>query len=181
MKPLYIIISLSLVLLSCKPTKSPDKAVKNDSIKHSQTADTLSSNEKATQDKLHNIAGYYEEIGEQETGDGEGCDVTFTITKAAKGYRYYLKESETEHEGKLTITTGADGSRAIVFEGIEYAEYEGDINKNTDSSITPELPVGIDGWLDLDTIKMQNYGNSMNYYVKFSSCGKYLRFVKKKK
>jgi hypothetical protein len=181
MKPLHTILCLSFVLLSCKPTKSPDKAVRKDSIKHSQTADTLFANEKDSQDELHDIAGYYEEAGEKEIGAGEGCDVTFTIAKAAKGYRYRLKESETEHEGKLTTTTGADGSRAIVFEGIEYAEYEGDFDKNTESSVTPELPVGIDGWLDQDTIKMQNYGNSMNYYVKFSSCGKYLRFIKRKK
>ncbi|WP_244248529.1 hypothetical protein [Flavobacterium foetidum] len=72
-----------------------------------------------------------------------------------------------------------------MLEGIQWDEYEGDIsNEEENDTISQtkeiEIPVGIGASYVRDTLTIQNYGNSMNSYMKISECGlKYIQLIKK--
>jgi hypothetical protein len=116
-----------------------------------------------------NISGDYEEVDDPDADSlNEGCHIVGLITKNIKGYRYQLTTAENHYKGKVTVTRNPDKSNGIVFEGIPFADYEGDISKENDTDTrSPALakPIGIGGVISGDTILMQNYGNAMNYYV----------------
>lgn len=117
-------------------------------------------------------------------GDIGICDMSVEIKKHASGYSYVFDIQGEIIKGKATLTKGdRAGENYITFEGIKWAEYEGDVsNKTDDDSVTTSLPlpVGIDGLLTQKEITIQNTGNAMNYYVKIAACDrKYIRLVKK--
>ncbi|MGY4537855.1 hypothetical protein ACVW0P_002274 [Mucilaginibacter sp. UYNi724] len=98
----------------------------------------------------------------------EGCGIVVIITKKGAGYQYQLTTPEHTYEGKFSLDQSADKVSDILFGGITYAESDGD-----------EKRVGLGGQLSGDTITIQNYGNSMNYYVALGDCSeKYIRLVK---
>lgn len=147
-----------------------------------KTAATFSNS--GTSHSSPDISGYYKAVdaGHPESTD-EGCAIEVNILKKNTGaFTYNLIAGDTKHTGEVTLTKNNDKSMGIVFEGIPYAEFEGDISDGDDDKERPQLklPVGIGGILQGDTITIQNYGNSMNYYVVFEGCGaKYLQLVKK--
>lgn len=129
------------------------------------------------------IEGHYISTGLEDGADAPGCQITVDIVKRKAQY-FYTLTSDTTYKGKLSISKNQDSKETFVtFEGIEWAEYEGDISNDSEDERAqkPEmkLPVGIDGQLSRHEITIQNYGNSMNYYVKLAGCGdKFIRLVK---
>lgn len=122
------------------------------------------------------ISGSYE----QADTTNEGCPISVTIWKSSSGYRYKLTNAQKHYTGKIKLERDAQ-SMGIVFEGIPYAEYEGDVSQLDDQANRPQpkLPVGVGGLLNGDTILIQNYGNAMNYYVQFGGCqAKFITLVK---
>ena len=116
------------------------------------------------------------------------CDISVEITKTKEGYEYFLKTNACKVKGKATFSKNESGEKYLVLEGIKWDEYEGDISDQketdsvSDSKPEPELeiPVGISAGYAKDTLKIQNYGNSMNSYTKISECGlKYIQLIKK--
>jgi hypothetical protein len=164
-------------------------AVKNDSVTTQNKEDSLlaspgtlsSSKNHENQDT---IAGHYTSAALEEGGSAPGCQITVDIVKRQAQY-FYTLTSDTTYKGKVSLSKSKDSKETyITFEGIEWAEYEGDISNDTEEEKEqkPEikLPVGIDGQFTGKEITIQNYGNSMNYYVKLAGCGdKYIRLVKK--
>lgn len=122
------------------------------------------------------ISGEYEQT---DTTDG-GCPISVIIWKSPTGYRYKLTNDQKHYAGKIKLEKDVQ-SIGIVFEGIPYSEYEGDVSQLDDNAERPQpkLPVGVRGLLNGDTILIQNYGNAMNYYVQFGGCdAKFISLIK---
>lgn len=69
----------------------------------------------------------------------------------------------------------------LTLKNIEWSENEG-ISDDGGEPIEDDigLPQEIQGELYKNEIAIQNYGNSMNYYVKFGECDlKYIHLIKK--
>ena len=87
---------------------------------------------------------------------------------------YNLVTSKRNLEGKIYFTN--DGS-FLVLEGITWDEYGGDINKELDNEESSEaengkdIPKGIPFLIFKDRLKLQNFGNSINYYIPLGECG----------
>lgn len=128
------------------------------------------------------ISGFYKSVPQE--GEDDHCDMSVRISKIKGHYVYSFNISGKTRKGKVTVQWGKGKEDTyITFEGIEWAEYEGDISNETDDqrSSKPQmkLPVGVSGQLSDKEITIQNYGNSMNYYVVFAECGqKYISLVK---
>ena len=187
MKSRYLQLLLLFSFCACNtaPNTQPNETA--GSVKSTKTDTTTqvikpAPATKAVDDST-DITGVFKEADDEQTEElNQGCDMTVTITKKAAGYGYYIKTPDTTYRGKLTVVKSQDRKYGIVFEGIEYAEYEGDVSQQADSDAdtkTFDLPIGIGAELDGNTITIQNYGNAMNYYVKFGGCQvKFIRLVK---
>jgi hypothetical protein len=182
---------LPLILLVCACNTAPKTQLTKTDITVNPEVKTYSKAPVATTAAtgkadaiFRDISGYYEEVDDEQTEElKEGCGISVAIKKTAKGFSYYLKTRDTHHSGKVTLVKTSNQKYGIVFEGIKYAEYEGDISKDPGSADVKELdpPAGIGGELEQDTITIQNSGNAMNYYVQIGSCQvKYIRLVKVK-
>lgn len=123
------------------------------------------------------ISGEYEQT---DSIDG-GCPISVIIWKSPTGYRYKLTNDQKHYAGNIKLEKEADQGTGIIFEGVPYSEYEGDVSQTDDQADRPQLtqPVGVGGLLNGDTILIQNYGNSMNYYVQFGGCdSKFISLIK---
>ena len=119
------------------------------------------------------IEGTYTVIN--DPNEVEKCTLTITIKKGAKGYVYDFKSDSRSLTGKVSLEENEDkNGHYITFEGIEWSEYEGELDEDGEpkSKEPLELPVGLNGVLEQNQITFQNYGNSMNYYVQLADCGK---------
>lgn len=123
--------------------------------------------------------------GKYETNEEQGgCPMTLLILNNKGDLNYILTTINESYKGKISITRELEIENTKIYiklEGIQWAEYKGDISK--DESINEDIqgrPVGIDGLLNENEIIIQNYGNAMNYYVKFQECSqKYIYLIKK--
>ncbi len=124
------------------------------------------------------IEGVYQATTMEESSN---CAITVAIRKEKGEYLYDFQSTERKLHGKVTFFRDLEDRQVyITLEGITWSEYGGDLDQ-ADKRKTPlKLPIGIDGMFSQDTISIQNYGNSMNYYTKLSDCGaKYVFFVRK--
>ncbi|MCP2026234.1 hypothetical protein L1276_001378 [Flavobacterium sp. HSC-32F16] len=170
---------LLLILFSCTDKKT---------VPVSETSESATTKGTVTLEKAFNeksIEGTYETKAE-ENDSGE-CRLSLQIAKTKKGYSYLLKTKSSELKGIATFKTQKYGEKYLILEGIKWAEYEGDIsNEEENDSISDskdlEIPVGISASYVKDTLTIQNYGNSMNYYTKLSDCDrKYIQLIKLQK
>jgi hypothetical protein len=174
------LISLLLILFSLNACQNANKAKKLNTIQ-AKTSVAKSDNHVAVAADKDGIEGTYtEKLTETETGS---CPIEAIITKTLKGYHYQLTLSEQHYEGTATLTA-SDQETYLTFEGIPWAEYEGDISgdttEQTTDKTTPETPVGISTLVQNKELSIQNTGNSMNYYVKFEGCDrKYVTLIKR--
>lgn len=132
-----------------------------------------------------NIEGIYksEKIDENQE---EACNLVIKINKRNGEYLYNFKSDERTLNGKVSFVRSIEENGVyIVFEGIEWAENEGDISNDLDNSADEkheelELPVGVEeGSFSENEIDIQNYGNAMNSYLKLADCG--AKFIHLKK
>jgi hypothetical protein len=129
------------------------------------------------------IEGVYEVVN--EPNEVEKCAITITIEKVGPQYIYKFKSDSRSLEGKVSLKVNEEKDGFyITFEGIQWSEYEGELVMGEDGDYYPkedlENPVGINGLIKENQIMIQNYGNSMNYYVQLSDCGKKYIFLKKR-
>ena len=176
---------LITVLVYFSSCQSGVKTVqKSDSVTVSNLGETVLAKPALSAPTADAIEGHYISSALEDGGAAPGCQITLDIVKRQAQY-FYTLISDTTYKGKVSISKSEDGKESYVtFEGIEWAEYEGDISNDSEEEREQKpvmkLPVGIDGQLQDKEIIIQNYGNSMNYYVKLAGCGdKYIRLVKK--
>jgi hypothetical protein len=170
----YTLPILFIVILAACQSKST-KTVSSITPAKKDTVKTLTK----LPSKAEDITGTY--YAESIDGQSESCNMSVLIKKGPKAYIYEFTINGEKIKGKATVKENDNKETYINFEGIKWAEYEGDISQDPEKGDTTslELPVGIDGLLAGKEITIQNYGNSMNYYVKFAGCDeKYIRLVK---
>lgn len=163
------------------------QSVKNDSIATQNKEASLLHSKLASSRTDKNqiiIEGHYTSSAAEDGGPAPACQIILDIVKHKDLY-FYTLTLDTTYKGKVSISKSEDHKETFVtFEGIEWAEFEGDISNDSEqeSSAKPaiKLPIGIDGQFKGNEITIQNYGNAMNYYVKFGGCGdKYIRLLKR--
>ena len=100
--------------------------------------------------------------GTYKTNDEKSCPIEVIITSQNDGYRYKIKTSAREKEGRLEITkTGKE----------VYLKFIGLPGTKPNDEI--------EGQFINNTIAIQNYGNSMNEYIQFGECdSKYFELLK---
>ena len=114
------------------------------------------------------------------------CNLLLTISKIKGEYYYNYVSTQRELKGTIRFSRGIENY--LILEGIPYAEDYFDADLPEDSKLAEEYEklrkqgkrsVGIEGLLNSNEIIIQNYGNSMNYYVKLYECGeKYISLLK---
>lgn len=122
-----------------------------------------------------NICGTY------KNSDGTACNLNLIISKKRNEFLYEIKTNFRNLKGEISFSRDLnDPEIGILFEGIEWSEYEGELDANGEpKEKNIKLPVGIWGSLDDNEISIQNYGNAMNTYTKFGDCGdKYITLEK---
>ena len=152
---------------------------------NSKTNKNLKINLQETENKIvdlpRNIEGVYKtEINENEI---EPCNLIIKITKKNGEYYYNYKSESRNLNGKVSFLRNIEKNVInIVLEGIKWSEYRGDVTNQDDENYEEkdlELPNEIEGNFNENEIKIQNYGDAMNYYVKLNDCGKkYIEFKK---
>ena len=176
--------SLTIVLFSCTNNNRPvvpgvvkDTVVKSDSGQNTKPIPQQASPLSGAKDE---ISGTYVIVNEPVEADK--CSMTITISKDTKGYSYTFTSDSRSLKGKLSVEANDEkNGHYITLEGIEWSEYEGPLDDEGEpTSKEPlDLPVGIGALLQNDTISLQNYGNSMNYYLQLADCGKKYIVLKK--
>jgi hypothetical protein len=141
----------------------------------------LQETEKKITDLPKNIEGIYRTVNEE--GETETCNLIIKLTKKNGEYYYNFKSVSRNLNGKVSFSRNIDNDEIyITLEGIEWAEYSGDVSNQDDENYEEkelELPIGIDGSFAENEIIIQNSGNAMNYYVKLNDCGvKYIHLKK---
>ncbi len=122
-----------------------------------------------------NIEGVY--VKDEETK----CNLQLTISFSEGEFFYKLQTPSRTLSDKVSFFRDLDEQIVYInLDGIEWAESLGGIDENGN----PKNPVndtqkGIEGVLSGDSIYIQNYGNSMNYYVKLAECEDKYLFLKK--
>jgi hypothetical protein len=172
---------MSLLLLILSACQNPGRPVKQPRLAEETYPVVLSgvqTKPSPAPDKHDlDISGKYERA---DTTD-EGCPISVIIWKSSTVYRYKLTNDQKHYAGKIKLEKNADQGTGIIFDGVPYSEYEGDVSQLDDQAERPQLklPVGVGGLLNGDTILIQNYGNSMNYYVQFGGCdAKFISLIK---
>ncbi|MFT3795270.1 hypothetical protein [Flavobacterium sp.] len=159
------------ILLTCCREKKTDAVV-------SQDLATTS---------LDTISGFYKT--EKDSLETEECPFSIRIYKEKGSYRYHLLTNLRNLSGKVSFDRGESNEVYLVFEGVEWDEYEGDITNETDEDESNDdetkeelvLPTEVEAFLGKDTLTIQNTGNAMNYYVKIGECGrKFIHLIKQK-
>lgn len=126
---------------------------------------------------LFSIEGNYEFKKGNST-----CKMNLTLYYQKNQLKYKLETDSHEFsdDAGIELNEKKDGYY-IIFKNIEWSEYLGGLD-NEGEPLDKDLPLpqNVSGTLYKDEIIIQNYGNSMNYYVVFEECGeKYIELVKK--
>ncbi|MDI9311485.1 MAG: hypothetical protein QM535_14830 [Limnohabitans sp.] len=165
----FILLCTLLLALACKERES-----KNNTTPKTKTVAPISN------ESVFNIEGIYKI--DTDSAETAYCNIEISIKKVNKEYHYELKTEKRKLSGVVTLKHNEQNNGYyITLEGIEWSEYEGSLDKEGEAKEDSlELPVGIQGVLSNNEITIQNYGNSMNYYVQLSDCDeKYIILEKK--
>ena len=161
MKKTVIILSvLALIAGSCNQATQNQSEVTNDEevSVSSQTIEETIVN--------HNIEGIYR--NSEETS----CAIFLEIKKSGKGYSYSLSvDEQDELKGKVSVS-----DNGITLEGIAWVSNLGELK----DGVIPEKDKGEPAFgvyfeWDNNSLIMQNYGNSMNYYQILNCEDKYIK------
>ncbi len=163
----FFFFSLLLIAFSCKENESRINK------KPKQKSNISISNK-----LLFNIEGLY--LIENDSSEIEKCKLEVLITKKNENYFYKLISEERNVTGEISLKLNEQNDGYyITLEGIKWSENEGNIDDESEKN-SLDLPIGIQGSLYENEISIQNYGNSMNYYVQLYDCGKkYIHLIKK--
>ncbi|WP_027471518.1 hypothetical protein [Saccharicrinis fermentans] len=118
------------------------------------------------------------------------CNISFQISGSINALTYVFTSEKRKLTGSVDIKEEGTNDVYIIFNGIEWSEYLGELGPEYFEDIPdslvhekPELilPTTISALYSSEesNFVIQNYGNSMNYYVKLSEgCDKYIYFSK---
>ena len=188
--PCFILMLFVILLLSNCNNNTHNTAMSSltgDSVSKSDSSLTSNASQTRTvlaagnhADPAQEIEGTYVVINEPDAADQ--CNMTITIEQVGKSYMYKFLSDTRALSGKLSVVANQekDGYN-ITFEGIEWSECEGALDDNGEPKAEEALPlpVGITGVIKDKQITIQNYGNSMNYYVQLEDCSnKYILLQK---
>lgn len=124
---------------------------------------------------LFEIEGHY------HLKKGNSCKMNLTLYYQKNQLKYKLKTDthEFSDDAEIELNEAKDGYY-ITFKNIEWSEYLGGLD-NEGEPIEKDLPIPkeVSGTLYKDEIIIQNYGNSMNYYMVFECGDKYIELIKK--
>jgi len=91
------------------------------------------------------------------------CDLVITFIKETDGFRYYIKGTHLDVEGKAVVSSE---------QGEIYVTFDGPTGGNN-------KPNSLSGLYANNTLTIQNTGNAQNQYTFFEDCpDKYLEFKK---
>lgn len=129
-----------------------------------------------TSELPNNIAGVYKPVGE----DSQTCQMELSISKSKGTYQYTLKEETKETQGTISFygDYNQDEEITIELEGYEWKS-AGDISDENEAWPESETRIGLEGILKNGEIIFMNYGNAMDYYVKFDCPQKFVILKKK--
>ena len=116
--------------------------------------------------------------GEYRNAEENGCAIALFIGKSGiEGYSYTLDINNKYYKGYISFSEGDESY--ITLEEIEWKENIGQLSDDDNPEEMESIPTyGLDFlWYD-NTLTLQNYGNSMNYYVKTDCVEKYITLVK---
>ncbi|MDU1893052.1 MAG: hypothetical protein E6767_20440 [Dysgonomonas sp.] len=118
--------------------------------------------------------------GRYRNSEETACQLLLDIIKSENGYLYKLQVKDHLYEGEVTISDDGD-EKYVILEGIPWVKNIGMLNGDSDPDEIEGIPTyGLEiYWGDNEKV-LQNYGNSMNYYVKLDCDEKYIKFVKDK-
>ena len=136
-------------------------------------------------------------IDEQETllrkvliGTWKGEDNRIKITIGAKNKKLFHRVKTAEHtwKGKVELEASREGLY-IMFSNVRWSEFRGHLRSEKDweevgkPQELDELPMEIAALFDWENEEfvIQNYGNGMNYYVKFKESDKKFIYFRKEK
>lgn len=189
---IFLLTYFVFLLTSCKNNRNQDKtespSFDSASTTRISTGSDLKSDSTAfigktadRNDSIDDVEGTYFVVN--EPNEVEKCQLSITIIKTSEGNIYEFSTDSRLLKGKVSFDRTEDRSGYyITLEGIEWSEYEGALDEDGESngSEKMELPVGIHGLIQDNQITIQNYGNSMNYYVQLGDCGKKYIVLKKR-
>jgi 5-hydroxyisourate hydrolase-like protein (transthyretin family) len=105
-----------------------------------------------------------------KTDEFENCNLKINITNHRGNYTYHLISYSKNIKGRLKLSFSKNDYFAALV-GTKISE-SGKLVKEND-------PIRIQ--IQNDTITIQNYGNSMNYYVQLNDCSeKFIKLAKTK-
>ena len=146
------------------------------------TSKTISENIKPLEGNSKNGKALFEIEGHYQLKKGNSCKMNLTLYYQKNQLKYRLKTDTHDYsdDAEIELNDAKDGYY-ITFKNIEWSEYLGGLdNEGEPIDKNLEIPKSVSGTLYKDEILIQNYGNSMNYYVVFEDCGeKYIELVKK--
>lgn len=176
--PLYCVVLSSL--LSCKVDTKKEKSAEQSVIEMPQVGTNLptmsgsASNGKFN--ALFEIAGIY-----KFNDEVSACFLVLEIAEGKEHYTYKLKTPARNLAGNISLKPGEDkDGYYITIDGIAWAENLGALD-DEGSPVQEDvgIPQGLEGYLRENSIVIQNYGNSMNYYLQLGECDtKYIELEK---
>lgn len=124
-----------------------------------------------------NLTGVYTPSGE----DSQTCQIELIISKNSNNiYQYVLKEDTKQTQGTISFYGDYDIDRELTIELEGYKwESAGDISDENETWPDSETRIGLEGTLKDGEITFMNYGNTMDYYIKFSCPQKFVILEKK--
>ncbi|MDR2680454.1 MAG: hypothetical protein LBC47_06545 [Tannerella sp.] len=126
-------------------------------------------------DESPSEAGKYDYLAGTYRMDRENCDceddMTLTLSAENGKYAYRLKTPKQDVSGMANIITDEDNNTVIVkLPEVKWASYKGPVPEGKDVDDMPEQDVFEVSFefRDDHALVTQNYGNAMNFYVKFA-------------
>lgn len=112
--------------------------------------------------------------GRYEFSSDNGCDLELFVYRLKGDYLYQLTAGKRILRGDVIFSRSLDeGQNYIKLQGISYSAYYGNVSKTRpdDSPVKKTASPGyIEGYIDENTITIQNLGNAMNQYIILAEC-----------
>lgn len=130
-----------------------------------------------SEEKQYDITGTYE----MEREESEDCAMKLVITEERGKYHFHLTTTNRDMIGELIIDE-EDGELTLILPDIVWDDFKEDALDDDIEGVNKPQILDLEFYFDkeVNSLNMQNYGNSMNSYIVFSECGgKFIELKKK--
>jgi len=110
----------------------------------------------------HKIEGVYKTI--IDSNETKDCEIFLEILRNKSKFTYHLKTDKKDIKGRIVFD---DNDEYILLYGIKWDEFDGDSTDKND-----RIPDYVQAFIGIDSLSIENYGNSMNNYTVFGECGR---------